>query len=196
MSGGVPKRILITQTQRNTPSKAGNAVPKKAIVACSGERAKKELCNYVRKRTNVFPLQTSYSWSAQLTAADLSGGSPLQLDGFSSGALGGPAAGGSLNPSGTTWTEVLGIRTLDGVVSLPPHGYPPRQFALRIIGVHVPASITITGGDLSKSYTLKTDEADVKPPTAPDTWTWYTTFSQPGGGFLFTPGVTYTIIFN
>jgi len=188
MSGGVPKRILITQTQRNTPSKAGNAVPKKAIIACTGERAKKELCNYVRKRTNVFPLQTSYSWSAQLTAAVLTG----SLVGFSSGAPGGPAAAGSLNPSSISWTEVLGIRTLDGNVPPPPL----RQFALRIIGVHVPASITITGGDLSKSYTLKTDEADVKPPTAPDTWTWYTTFSQPGGGFLFTPGVTYTIIFN
>ena len=84
MSGGVPKRILITQTQRNTPSKAGNAVPKKAIVACSGERAKKELCNYVRKRTNVFPLQTSYSWSTQMTAADLNVGSPIETAGFSS----------------------------------------------------------------------------------------------------------------
>ena len=193
MSGGVPKRILITQTQRNTPSKAGNAVPKKAIIACTGERAKKELCNYVRKRTNVFPLQTSYSWSAQLTAADLSGGNPVIRAGFSAGAPGGPAAGGSLNPSGTTWTEVLLIVTLDGPV------WPisaPRQLHLRVIGVHVPASITITGGDLSKSYTLKTDEADVKPPTTTDIWVWYSTFSQPGGGFLFTPGVTYTIIFN
>ena len=194
MSGGVPKRILITQTQRNTPSKAGNAVPKKAIVACSGEKSRTALCNYVRKRTNVLtPLQTSYSWSTQMTAADLSGGSPAPIDGFSAGAPGGPAAGGSLNPSGTTWTEVLLVLTHDGPV-WPASG--AKQLPLRAIGVHVPASITITGGDLSQSYTLKTNEADVKPPSTADIWIWYSTFSQPGSGFLFTPGVTYTLIFN
>uniref|UniRef100_A0A6C0ENK4 Uncharacterized protein n=1 Tax=viral metagenome TaxID=1070528 RepID=A0A6C0ENK4_9ZZZZ len=31
MSGGVPKRILITQTQRNTPSKAEILLPKRQL---------------------------------------------------------------------------------------------------------------------------------------------------------------------
>ena len=113
MSGGVPKRILITQTQRNTPSKAGNAVPKKAIIACSGEKSRTALCNYVRKRTNVFPLPTSYSWSTQMTAADLNVGSLNEIAGFSSITAGGVTAAGSLNPSGPSWTEILSIYTFD-----------------------------------------------------------------------------------
>jgi len=49
MSGGVPKRILITQTQRNTPSKAGNPVAKNAIILCNGGRSR-AICNYLQRR--------------------------------------------------------------------------------------------------------------------------------------------------
>ena len=52
MSGGVPKRILITQTQRNTPSKAGNPVAKKAIILCNGARSRRAMCNYVMRRAH------------------------------------------------------------------------------------------------------------------------------------------------
>jgi hypothetical protein len=52
MSGGVPKRVQISRIQRNTPSKAGNVVAKKALVLCSGRRSRRAMCNYVMRRTN------------------------------------------------------------------------------------------------------------------------------------------------
>ena len=63
MSGGVPKRILITQTQRNTPSKAGNPVPKRAIILCNGARSRRAMCNYIQRRAEpIEQLQkTSYT---------------------------------------------------------------------------------------------------------------------------------------
>jgi hypothetical protein len=105
---------------------------------------------------------------------------------------GGPAPGGSLVPSGMAGTEVLYLLTLDGPI------WPlsaPRQLQLRMTGA-VPTSVTFTGGDLARSYTFRTDQADVAPPSTSDTWVWYSTFSQPGGGFLFTPGQTYCVCFN
>ncbi len=50
MSGGVPRRVQISRTQRNTPSKAGNVVAKKAIVLCSGRRSRRAMCNYIKQR--------------------------------------------------------------------------------------------------------------------------------------------------
>jgi hypothetical protein len=50
MSGGVPRRVQISRTQRNTPSKAGNVVAKKALVLCNGRRSRKAMCNYVQQR--------------------------------------------------------------------------------------------------------------------------------------------------
>jgi len=58
MSGGVPKRIQITRTQRNTPSKAGNPVPKKAIILCNRGRSR-ALCNYIQRRTTYGALTQS-----------------------------------------------------------------------------------------------------------------------------------------
>ena len=52
MSGGVPKRISISRTQRNTPSKAGNVMAKRAIILCNGGRSRRAICNYVKKRTH------------------------------------------------------------------------------------------------------------------------------------------------
>ena len=53
MSGGVPKRISISRTQRNTPSKAGNVMAKKAIVLCNGNRSRRAMCNYIMKRARI-----------------------------------------------------------------------------------------------------------------------------------------------
>ena len=50
MSGGVPKRVQISRIQRNTPSKAGNVVAKKALVLCSGRRSRRAMCNYIKQR--------------------------------------------------------------------------------------------------------------------------------------------------
>jgi len=55
MSGGVPKRVQISRTQRNTPSKAGNVVAKNAIVLCSGRRSRRAMCNYVKQRATPKP---------------------------------------------------------------------------------------------------------------------------------------------
>ena len=64
MSGGVPKKIQISRIQRNTPSKAGNPVPKKAIILCNGRRGRRAMCNYIRKRTNViFPSDEVLVWT-------------------------------------------------------------------------------------------------------------------------------------
>ena len=52
MSGGVPRRVQISRTQRNTPSKSGNVVAKKALVLCSGRRSRRAMCNYVMRRTH------------------------------------------------------------------------------------------------------------------------------------------------
>jgi len=187
MSGGIPKRILITQTQRNTPSKAGNPVPKKAIIACSGEKSRTALCNYVRRRTHELPpLQTSYSWSAQMTAAGLSGGGSFHATGFNKFPPTGyiPVPGGMLNPPSTTWTEVLSLVT-----------DPSENFIFRAIGVNIPETITISGGDLLNSYTFAIDSADAfnpQLPATPDLWVW----KPPPSSFIFTNGQTYTIFFN
>ncbi len=186
MSGGVPKRILITQTQRNTPSKAGNAVPKKAIVACSGEKSRTALCNYVRKRTNVLtPLQTSYSWSTQMIAADLNVGSLTETAGFSSITAGAVTAAGSLNPSGPSWTEILSIYTFDYPVS----NIPPPQLIVHLAGVHIPTSITFSGvfkDGSHHTFTLRIDEAHY---TGNDYWVWLNTQ-------VFAIGNTYSLNFN
>ena len=187
MSGGVPKRILITQTQRNTPSKAGNPVPKKAIISCSGEKSRTSLCNYVRKRTNVLtPLQTSYSWSTQMTAADVAAFPvPNEIAGFSSITLGGITAAGSLNPSGPSWTEILSIYTFDH----PIPGPPTPQLIVNVSGVHNPTSITFSGvfkDGSHHTFTLRTDEADT---TFTNFWVWFNTQ-------IFVIGNTYTLIFN
>ncbi len=51
MSGGVPKRVLISKTQSNTPSKSGRW-GKPGIILCSGARSRRSMCNYVMRRTN------------------------------------------------------------------------------------------------------------------------------------------------
>ena len=190
MSGGVPKRILITQTQRNTPSKAGNPVPKKAIIACSGEKSRTSLCNYVRKRTNVLtPLQTSYSWSTQMVAKDLSVGSLIETAGFSSITLGCITAAGSLTPSGPSCTEILSIYTF--AYPIAPPASPP-QLIVSMTGVHIPTSITFSGVFADGShhtFTLRTDEADHTPPSTPNLWIWRNTQ-------IFVIGNTYTLRFN
>lgn len=50
MSGGVPKRVLISRTQSNTPSKAGNVMAKNAIVLCNGRRSRRAMCHSVQTR--------------------------------------------------------------------------------------------------------------------------------------------------
>ena len=126
----------------------------------------------------------------KLTAADLPSGGPTRA-GFSAGPS--PPAGGSLDPPSISGIVISRLMTLDGP-AFPAS--PPKQ--LQLLGTFsvVPTSVTFTGGDLTKSYNFRTNEADVKPPGVPDTWVWYSTFSQPGEGFLFTPGQIYTIIFN
>ena len=52
MSGGVPKRIQISRTQRNTYCKAGGKDKVQGLVLCSGKRSQKAMCDYIKKRTN------------------------------------------------------------------------------------------------------------------------------------------------
>ena len=128
-----------------------------------------------------------------LTAADISPhGHEVLRTGFSNGDSGGPPAGGSLVPPGIAGTDVLVVTTLDGPI-WPQSA--PRQLHLRLTGI-IPTSVIFTGGDLTKSYTLRLGEADIEPPMTPNTWAWYKAFSKVGGGFLFTPNVTYTLFFN
>ena len=49
MSGGVPKRVLISQTQSNTPSKAGKW-GKPGIILCNGARSRRAMCNSIQTR--------------------------------------------------------------------------------------------------------------------------------------------------
>ena len=49
MSGGVPKRVLISQTQSNTPSKSGRW-GKPGIILCSGARSRRAMCNSIQTR--------------------------------------------------------------------------------------------------------------------------------------------------
>ena len=49
MSGGVPKRVLISQTQSNTPSKSGRW-GKPGIILCSGARSQRPMCNSIQTR--------------------------------------------------------------------------------------------------------------------------------------------------
>lgn len=57
MSGGVPKRILISQTQRNTYCKAGGKDKVQGLVLCSGARSRRAMCNYVMRRTSLSPAE-------------------------------------------------------------------------------------------------------------------------------------------
>ena len=137
------------------------------------------------------PLRTPSSQIIiKLTAGDIPSGGAA-LTGFSVGA--GPPAAGSLDPASISGIVISWLTTLDGP-AFPAAS--PKQLQLGGSFNVVPTSVTFTGGDLTKSYTLRTNEADVKPPGVSDTWVWYSAFSQPGEGFLFTPGQIYTIIFN
>jgi len=49
MSGGVPKRVLISQTQSNTPSKSGRW-GKPGIILCNGARSRRAMCNSIQTR--------------------------------------------------------------------------------------------------------------------------------------------------
>jgi hypothetical protein len=93
---------------------------------------------------------------------------------------------GSLIPSGTQETEILGIYTHN----IPPSpAVPPQQIHIGIAGV-TPSTITFTGGDLTRSYTVKRPEAHYTPPSNPAVWPWL------NQGFDFTPGVTYTMFLD
>ena len=65
MSGGVPKRISISRTQSNTPSKAGNVMAKKAIVLCNGARSRRAMCNSVQTRAKYCPTPCKTDSSCQ-----------------------------------------------------------------------------------------------------------------------------------
>ena len=122
-----------------------------------------------------------------LTAALLpSGGTVI---GYSNGELGGPNAGGSLVPTASSVTEIMGI--WDQPLPGPS---PPPQIAIRLRMTHpasiVPTSYTFIGGDLSQSYTLRTDQAYIAPPTTTDIWVWA------NHGFTLTIGQTYSIFLN
>ncbi len=51
MSGGVPKKISISRTQRNTFCKSGGW-GQQGLILCGGQRGKKGMCNYIKKRVN------------------------------------------------------------------------------------------------------------------------------------------------
>lgn len=55
MSGGVPKRVLISQTQSNTPSKSGRW-GKPGIILCSGARSRRAMCNSIQTRAKYCPI--------------------------------------------------------------------------------------------------------------------------------------------
>ena len=57
MSGGVPKRILIAQTQRNTYCKAGGKDKVQGLVLCSRRRSRTAMCNYIKRRTSLPPAE-------------------------------------------------------------------------------------------------------------------------------------------
>ncbi len=52
MSGGVPKRVKISKTQSNTPSKAGRWGKHGVILCSGGTRSQRAMCNYIMRRTN------------------------------------------------------------------------------------------------------------------------------------------------
>ena len=61
MSGGVPKRILISQTQSNTPSKAGRW-GKPGIILCNGARSRRAMCNSIQTRAKYCPIPCITPW--------------------------------------------------------------------------------------------------------------------------------------
>lgn len=54
MSGGVPKRVLMTKTQINTPSKGGYW-GKPGIILCNGARSRRAMCNSIQTRAKYCP---------------------------------------------------------------------------------------------------------------------------------------------
>jgi len=137
------------------------------------------------------PIRKFSHVTIKLTAGDIPSGTGVPRAGFSAGPF--PPASRSLDPPSISGIVISQLLILDGPAF--PAAAPKQLQLLGTFSV-VPTSVTFTGGDLTKSYNFRTNEADVKPPGVPDTWVWYSTFSQPGEGFLFTPGQIYTIIFN
>ena len=93
---------------------------------------------------------------------------------------------GSLIPTGAHGTEILGIYTHD---LAPSPAMPPQQIHIGIAGI-TPHTITFSGGDLARSYTVKRPDATYTPPSNPAVWPWL------DQGFVFTPGVTYTVFLD
>ncbi len=66
MSGGVPKRVKISRTQKNTFCKSGGW-GQQGLILCGGQRGKKGMCNYIKKRTNLKKVLVSFEEAEEVT---------------------------------------------------------------------------------------------------------------------------------
>ena len=60
MSGGVPKRVLISKTQSNTYLRKSGRWGKPGIILCSGARSRRAMCNSIQTRAKYCPYVKSY----------------------------------------------------------------------------------------------------------------------------------------
>ena len=156
-----------------------NSFPKVGTSVYTSAKNRKTSCLPAR-----FPLQ--------LVAALFDNiGQPYDIVGFSGTGL--IALGptypptGSLTPSSAYGTRILGIYTHD--LPMGPSTGMPQQIHIAMSGA-IPTSFTFTGGDLTKSYTLKTADAYYAPSANPAIWYWL------NQGFYFRPGVVYNVFIN
>jgi len=66
MSGGVPKRVKISRTQKNTFCKSGGW-GQQGLILCGGQRGKQGMCNYIKKRTNLKEVLVSFEEEVEET---------------------------------------------------------------------------------------------------------------------------------
>jgi len=66
MSGGVPKRVKISRTQKNTFCKSGGW-GQQGLILCGGQRGKQGMCNYIKKRTNLKKVLVSFEEAEEET---------------------------------------------------------------------------------------------------------------------------------
>ena len=178
MSGGVPKRVLISKTQSNTPSKAGRW-GKPGIILCNGARSRRAMCNSIQTRAKYCPTPCkpksgsdgpagpALTPTATMTSASFPGDN---LIGFSNGNYGALVPNNIVSPNFTppagnlTIESIKYIDTADVANGRPVFTLEIKYPDLAPIGVSSDiTSITVINCDNGSVMTYNTNDLGSNP---------------------------------
>ena len=144
MSGGVPKRVLISQTQSNTPSKAGKW-GKPGIILCNGARSRRAMCNSIQTRAKYCPKPCKPKSGPALTPTATMTVGELPDDNLIG--FGGGIPGGALVPNNIV-SPTAGNLTIESI------RYVDATNPVFVLDIQYPVAAPLTATDDITSITL------------------------------------------